>query len=157
MDGAFGEGGLEAIDNAALALLVIFAVQGVAIGLRSYLFTVAGERIVTDLRASLFSTLLDQEVGFFDTNRTGSLLSRLGSDTGTLQNTVSVNISMALRNVVMASGALGLLVYTSPILTALMLVVVPPVALGAVIYGRRIRRLSGQVQKALAAASHVAE
>ena len=157
MDGAFGGGGVEAIDDAALILLILFAIQGVAIGLRAYLFTVAGERIVTDLRRQLFSRLLNQEVGFFDVTRTGELLSRLAADTGTLQNTVSVNVSMALRNVVQAAGALVLLIYTSPILTALMLLVVPPVAVGAVVYGRRIRRLSGQVQDALAAASHVAE
>ena len=157
MDGAFGEGGVEEVDRAALILLGVFVVQGIAIGLRSYLFTVAGERIVSDLRQDLFSQMLDQEVGFFDQNHTGKLISRLASDTATLQNTVSVNVSMGLRHVAMAVGGIGLLVYTSPLLTALMLLVVPPVAVGAVVYGRRIRRLSNDVQVALADANHVAE
>ncbi len=157
MDGAFGSGDTSIIDRAALLLVVVFVVQGIAIGLRSYMFTVAGERIVTDLRRQLFARILDQEVGFFDVNRTGELLSRLGVDTSTLQNTVSVNVSMAMRHIAMATGGSILLMYTSPILSALMFLVVPPVAVAAVVYGRRIRRLSRDVQKALAEATTVAE
>ncbi len=147
----------ELIDMAAGAMGVIFLVQAVAVALRYYLFTVSGERIVASLRANLYKHLMRQEVGFFDTRRTGELLNRLASDTTVLQNTVSVNISMALRHVATVIGGVGLLFYTSPKLTALMLVTVPPVAVAAVYFGRKIRRLSRAVQDALADASEVAE
>ena len=157
MDGAFTEGSRELVDQAAAAMLAIFLVQGVAIALRSYLFTVAGERIVANLRRQVYSSILDQEVAFFDGRRTGELISRLASDTGVLQNTVSVNISMALRHALMCIGGVALLLWTSASLTGYMLVIVPPIALGAVIYGRRIRRFSRGVHDALAAASEAAE
>jgi len=145
------------IDWAALAMLVIFAVQGVAGALRYYLFTVVGERVVTELRERMFRGILAQEVGFFDARRTGALISRLTSDTGVLQNAVSVNISMALRSMASVVGGLGLLLYTSVSLTGLMIVVVPPVAIAAVWVGRKIRGLSRQTQDALARAGEIAE
>jgi len=151
------KGHTRMIDLAALAMTAIFLVQGIAVAFRSYLFTVAGERIVTRLRQDLYLRIIRQEIGFFDQRRTGELINRLASDTTVLQNTVSVNISMALRFLASALGAVALLLYTSPILTGLMLLVVPPVALGAVFFGRTIRKLSREAQDALAKASEVAE
>ncbi|MCO4762607.1 MAG: ATP-binding cassette domain-containing protein [Myxococcales bacterium] len=156
-DGAFTSKDQATVDNAALAMLVIFLLQGIATALRSYLFTVAGERIVANLRRSLYDHLIAQEIAFFDETRTGELVSRLASDTQVLQNTVSVNVSMALRSLATLMGGIGLLLYTSPKLTAFMLLIVPPVALAAVYNGRRIRRYAKQTQEALARASEVAE
>ena len=157
IDGAFIRRDPSLIDQAAILLLVVFAVQAVAIGLRAWLFTVAGERVVSDLRLRLYAHVLDQEVGFFDQSRTGELLSRLSVDTGVLQNAVSVNISMTLRNIATALGGVVLLAWTSPTLTAVMLLVVPPMALGSVFYGRKIRRIASSVQAAYARANEVAE
>ncbi len=165
VDGALGQGrpgllgppGPGLIDRAALAMGVIAAVQGIAIAARYVLFSVAGERVVTRLRRDLHRAILDQEIAFFDERRTGELTSRLSSDTAVLQSAVSANISMALRSLAQVLGAVAFLVYTSPILTAVMLAVVPLVALGAVAYGRRVRRLSRDVQDALAAAGEIAE
>jgi ATP-binding cassette subfamily B protein len=155
--GSGGGGGLEAINWAAGALVVIFVVQAVAVALRYALFTIAGERVVARLRADLFQRILAQEIAFFDARRTGELTSRLASDTTVLQNAVSVNISMALRFAASVLGGVALLVYTSPLLTLIMLAVVPPVALGAVAYGRRVRRLARDVQDAVARSNEVAE
>ena len=157
VDEALGARDPAMVDMAVLAMLVIFAVQAVAISLRYYLFTVAGERIVTRLRDHLFRGILAQEIGFFDQRRTGELTNRLSADTGVLQNTVSVNISMGLRFFASIVGGIGLLLYTSASLTMLMLLVVPPVAIGAVVVGRQIRKLSRRGQDALARAGEVAE
>ncbi|WP_233166534.1 ABC transporter ATP-binding protein [Archangium sp. Cb G35] len=145
------------LDRIALILVGVFLLQGVAMALRFYLFTTAGERVVTQLRQDLFASLMSQEVGFFDERRTGELTNRLASDTTVLQNAVSVNISMGLRNAAQALGCIALLFYTSPVLTGLMLAIVPAVAVGAVVYGRKVRGLSKQTQDALAAANEVAE
>jgi ABC transporter fused permease/ATP-binding protein len=149
--------GSVALDQAALWLVGLAAVQAAAAALRYALFTIAGERVVARLRADLFARLMDQDIAFFDERKTGELTNRLASDTTVLQNTVSVNISMALRFVVSILGGVGFLLYTSPRLTLLMLAIVPPVALGAVAYGRRVRKLSRDVQDALAKSSEVAE
>jgi ABC transporter fused permease/ATP-binding protein len=158
VDHALGaEKSTAAIDRAAALLLVLFLIQAVAVALRSSLFTIAGERIVARLRADLFRRLMDQDIAFFDERKTGELTNRLASDTTVLQNTVSVNISMALRFGASVIGGIGCLAWTSPKLTLLMLAIVPPVALGAVLYGRRVRKLSRDVQDSLARGSEVAE
>jgi ATP-binding cassette subfamily B protein len=145
------------LNRLAALLFVLFVVQALASGVRFYLFTTAGERIVTDLRRLLFRRYLEQEMEFFDRHRTGELLSRLGSDTQLIQNAVSVNVSMALRSLVGALGSIVLLFTISVRLAALMLLIVPAVAAGAIVYGRRVRRRSREAQDALARAGEVAE
>ncbi len=157
IDGALNSKQIDKINHVALLMLVIFFIQAIASALRYYLFTMAGERIVLRLRQNLYSHILEQEIAFFDFNRTGELMSRISSDATILQNAVSVNISMGLRNVAGAIGGLTMMIYTSPKLAMTMLLVVPPVAFGAGIFGRRIRGFSKKSQDALAQASIVAE
>jgi ABC transporter fused permease/ATP-binding protein len=157
IDGAQHGAGPALIDRTALAMAAISLVFGASIAIRYVLFSIAGERVVTRLREQLYRAILDQEIAFFDARRTGELTSRLSSDTAVLQNAVSVNVSLALRSLAQAVGGVAFLVYTSPRLTALMLAVVPAVALGAVTYGRRVRRLARDVQDALAGAGEIAE
>ncbi len=157
VDGVTAGEGRAALDHAALLLLGVFAVSGVATALRSYLFTVAGEQVVARLRTDVYRAVMGQEIAFFDQRRTGELTNRLASDTTVLQNAVTVNISMALRYALQALGALGILLFTSWKLTLVMLAVVPVVAGGAGVYGRLLRKVSKQVQDALARASEVAE
>jgi ATP-binding cassette subfamily B protein len=145
------------IDKAALAMVAIALVQAVAVSIRYVNFSIAGESVVTALREKLYEKVLDQEIAFFDERRTGELTNRLASDTTVLQSAVSANISMGLRNVASIVGGIAFLLWTSPVLTALMLAVVPAVAIGAVSYGRYIRKLSRQVQDALAQSNEVAE
>lgn len=151
------DAGQTAVNHSALTLLLLFLVTGIFTGLRAWLFTVAGERVVSRLRAQLYSTLIRQEVAFFDEQRTGELTSRLASDTTVLQNAVTVNISMALRFGVLALGGVVMLFVTSWRLTGLALAVVPAVVAGAAVYGRAVRKVSREVQDALARATEVAE
>ncbi|QSQ20151.1 ATP-binding cassette domain-containing protein [Pyxidicoccus parkwayensis] len=157
VDEALSTRSQEMLDGLALTMLAVFVVQGVAMALRAYYFNTAGERVVARLRKSLFGALLSQEVAFFDARRTGELTSRLASDTTVLQNTVTANISMALRYGVQALGGVALLFYTSARLTGVMLAIIPAVTMGAVFYGRRVRVISRQVQDALADSTNVAE
>jgi ATP-binding cassette subfamily B protein len=144
-------------DTAAILLVVLFGIQAVFGMLRSWLFTVAGERVVARLRTDLYRAILGQDIAFFDTSRTGELTNRLAADTTVLQNTVTVNVSMALRFGVGAIGGIAMLLFMSPKLTGFAMAVVPVVAVGAAVYGRLLRRLSKEVQDALAASTEVAE
>ena len=157
VDGVLGSGSSALVDKAALFMGGIALVQGLAIAGRYTLISVAGERAVARIREQLFARILDQEIGFFDQRRTGELTSRLSSDTSVLQSAVSANISIGLRSFAQIVGGIAFLLWTSPILTLLMLAVVPPIALGGVLYGRRVRKLSRDVQDALAAANETAE
>jgi ATP-binding cassette subfamily B protein len=157
IDSLSGEGAPEALDAALQMLLLVFLGVGILGFLRAWLFTWAGERVVAKLRKELFSKLISREIAFFDGERTGDLVSRLGSDTGVLQNAVTVNVSMALRFGIQALGSIGVLFWTSSKLTLLMLSMVPVVAIGMAVFGRYIRNLAQRTQDALAQASTVAE
>ena len=157
VDSVTGSGGRAALDRGALILLGVFAISGLAAAFRSYLFTVAGERIVARLRGDLYAAVIRQEIAFFDQRRTGELTNRLASDTTVLQNVVTVNLLTAMRFGLQGMGAIGILLWTSWKLTLVMLAVVPLVAIVAGFYGRILRRGSKDVQDALAASSEVAE
>ena len=156
LDGVLADESGASIDQAALFMLGVLAIQALTSSLRYVFFTRSGERVVARLRKNLYASILRQEVAFFDERKTGELTSRLASDTSVLQNAVSVNVSMGLRNIATALGALVLIWVISWRLTLVMLAVVPPIAFGAVMYGRRLRALAREVQDALGNASDVA-
>jgi ATP-binding cassette subfamily B protein len=151
------QGPVRDLDRRLLSLLALFLVSAVFAMVRAWLFTVAGERVVARLRSDLFGRLVRQEIAFFDKERTGELTNRLASDTTVLQNTVTVNVSMALRFAIGTIGGIAMLLYMSPKLTGLALLVVPVVALGAASFGRAFRRISKEVQDALGRSTEVAE
>ena len=157
IDSVKGGGGQEAVNQYAMWMIGIFVLVGISTFLRSYLFTVAGERIVTRLQERLFQQVLQQEIGFFDQRRTGELLNRLTSDATVLQKAVTVNVSMGLRFAMSGVGAIGILIWTSWKLALLMLAVVPVIAVGAGLYGRMLRKISRSVQDAFADANAIAE
>ncbi|WP_386978814.1 ABC transporter ATP-binding protein [Archangium violaceum] len=156
VDEAMSSRSTEFLNHVAVGMAGIFLVQGVATALRYTLFHLAGERIVNRLREKLYRSMLDQEIAFFDASSSGDLTNRLASDTSVLQSALSSNISIALRNLTTVIGGLAMLLYTSPRLMLLMLLVVPPVALSAVTYGRKVRKLGREMQDALGSANEAA-
>ena len=157
IDDIIAEGAVGDLKMIGLGLLGLFLVQSIFVSLRYYLFTVIGDRIVTDLRKRLFSSILAQEMGFFDDNRTGELTSRLTSDTQALQSAVTTNVSMSLRYGVQAIGGVAVLFFTSLKLSLVMIVAVPTVIAIAFYYGRVLRKISRDVQDAIADSTSVAE
>ncbi|CAJ0945517.1 unnamed protein product [Ranitomeya imitator] len=113
----------------------------------------SGQRIVRRLRSSLFSSLLRQEVGFFDQTRTGELINRLSADTVLIGRSITENLSDGLRAVAQASVGVGMMFFVSPQLAMFVLSIVPPLAVVAVIYGRYLRKVSMLTQDSLAAAT----
>ncbi len=138
-------------------VLCLFLAQSFFVSLRYYLFTVVGERIVANLRRRLYEAVINQEIGFFDATKTGELTSRLASDTQVIQSAVTSNLSMALRYGVQAIGGIAILFFTSVDLAIVMIAAVPALVLAAVFYGRKVRRLSRDVQDRLADSTAVAE
>lgn len=147
----------QLLNQVVLVLLIAFTVQAITSSLRYYFFTLSGERIVLRLRQKLYEKILNQDISFFDENRTGELMSRLASDCTTLQNTVSVNVSQGLRNIGQVIGGFAFMFYTSWKLSAMMLVLIPPIAIMGALFGKRIKKFSKDFQTTLADASIVAE
>ncbi|KAL5016506.1 hypothetical protein ScPMuIL_006095 [Solemya velum] len=141
---------LDELSNTVLILVGIYILNAISAFLRGWLFTLSGHRFVARLRKHMFSTILKQEVAFFDTSRTGELCNRLSSDTQVLQNTVTVNISMLARYTLDMIGCLSFMFYLNPALTGVLLSVIPVVSLGAVQYGKFLKKLSKDFQDHLA-------
>ena len=157
IDNALKTKDIHALNYAALFALGVFIVQGVSSSYRFYYFTLAGEKTVKRLRTKLFSQIISQEMPFFDFQKTGELLGRLSADTAVLQNALSVNISMLVRNLFQTIGGIVLLFITSTKLTIFILILIPPLALLVAAFGKKVKSISKLTQDALAVSSGVAE
>jgi ATP-binding cassette subfamily B protein len=133
-----------------IALIAVAGIMGVASATRFYLVTWIGERVVADVRSRVFSHVLSLSPHFFETTRTGEVLSRLTADTTLVQTVIGSSASFALRNLVMALGSLAMMTITSPKLTGLCLVGVPLVVAPIILFGRRVRKLSRESQDRIA-------
>ncbi|TFK84857.1 P-loop containing nucleoside triphosphate hydrolase protein [Polyporus arcularius HHB13444] len=144
------------LGQASGILLFLFSAGAVANAGRAMLMRLSGQRIVARLRERTYAAALRQEVEFVEKGE-GDVLSRLSVDSSIVGESVTQNLSDGLRSVVMASAGLGAMFYISPQLTLLMLTVVPPVSLGAVFYGRYLKKLSNRTQEALGDMTKVAQ
>lgn len=145
------------LTSLCMMLSGVFLAGGAANAARVYLMQVSGQQIVRNLRESLFSSILRQEVGFFDKTRTGELINRLSADTTLVGRSVTDNLSDGLRAVAQAAAGVSMMFYVSPSLAAFVLMIVPPMAALAVVYGRYLRSISKRTQDSLAEATQLAE
>lgn len=145
------------IDQYFLALLGVVCILAAATFARYYFVTWLGERIIADLRAAVYNHVIGLSPAFFETMRTGEVLSRLTADTTLIQTVIGSTASIALRNVLMFIGGSVLLVISSPKLTGLVFLMLPVVILPILIFGRKVRRLSRDSQDRIADISSYAE
>jgi ATP-binding cassette subfamily B protein len=141
------------IGNYFSMLIVLAAVLAVASAARYYFVITLGERVVSDLRRDVFSHVTSLSPGFFDRTQSGEIVSRLTADTTQIKSVVGATASVALRNLIMGFGALGMMVVTSPKLSALVIAAIPIVVLPLVAFGRNVRRRSRFAQDTLADAT----
>ena len=139
-----------------LALFAVAAALGVFSAARFYMVSWLGERVTTDLRQAVYQHVIRLSPAFFETTRTGEVLSRLTTDTTLVQSVVGSSLSMGLRNGVMALGALGMLVWTHPAVMLQVLLVLVLLVVPAMVFGRRVRRLSRASQDRVADTSAIA-
>ncbi|MBP2228032.1 ATP-binding cassette subfamily B protein [Azospirillum agricola] len=150
VDQGFAAGDTTLLDRALLVLLGVIALMAAATYSRFYLVSWIGERVVADIRRAVYDHVLTLSPGFFETTKTGEILSRLTTDTTLLQVVVGSSASIALRNLLMFLGGTGMLLITSPKLTGLVALVVPLVVAPIVLFGRRVRKLSRDSQDRIA-------
>ncbi len=139
---------------ALFGLAIIFAVFG---SLRYYLVMWIGERVVADIRSTVYKHVIKMSPTFFEVTRTGEVLSRLTTDTTLVQTVFGAGMSIALRSLFSVFGCLIMLFVTSPKLTIMIIVLVPMVVLPILLYSRKVRRLSRANQDRLADTSSIAD
>lgn len=147
----------ESLTSLCLMLSGVFLCGSAANAARVYLMQISGQQIVRNLRDSVFSSILKQEVAFFDRNRTGELINRLSADTAVVGHSITDNLSDGLRAVAQAAAGVSMMFYVSPSLASFVLLIVPPLAVLAVVYGRYLRSISKNTQDALAQVTQLAE
>ena len=157
IDGGFANGDSAALDNALFLLLALSFIMAVGTFARFYFVSWLGERVVADLRQAVFYRILSLHAGFFETTKTGEVLSRLTTDTTLLQSVIGSSASIALRNMLNLIGGVIMLFITNPGLTAMVLLVVPVVVVPILIFGRRVRKLSRASQDRVADVGAFAE
>lgn len=157
IDTGFSSSGGEQINQQFLGLLLLAVVLGIATATRYYFVTWIGERLVADIRNAVYQHVLKQSPVFFESTRTGEVLSRLTTDTTLIQSVIGSSISVALRNVLTFVGGLIMLFVTSPKLTAIILLVIPLVLVPIIVFGRRVRHYSRASQDTVADTSSLAQ
>ena len=146
IDYGFSTESAALIDRYFLMMVVVVGVLAIASASRYYLVMTLGERVVTDVRKAVFDHLTLLDATFYDTTRSGEIVSRLTADTTLIKSAFGASASIALRNLVLFIGAITLMVITSPHLSGLVLVAIPIIVLPLVLYGRDVRRRTREAQ-----------
>ena len=125
IDEGFAAQNRDLLDRAVIVLGGVVVMLALASYARFYLISWVGERVVADLRRALFDHVVSLSPAFFESRRTGEVVSRIGTDTTLVQTVVGSSVSIALRNMLMFAGGLVMLLITSPKLSGLVLLVIP--------------------------------
>ena len=142
VDRGFGAGNAGELDRALALMLVVVTVMAGATFARFYFVSWIGERVTADLRRVVFDHLLTLPPVFYESTRTGDVISRLINDTAMLDTVIGSSVSMAIRNLLLLAGGLTMLAITSAKLTLLVLAGVPVVVVPIVLFGRKVRKLA---------------
>ena len=153
IDFGFTPEGIAMINSYFSVMIAVVAVLAGASAARFYLVMTIGERIVADLRRDVFAHLISLSPAFFDSARSGELVSRLTADTTQIKSAVGASVSIALRNLMLFIGAAAMMVITSPRLSGFVLLAIPVIVIPLVAFGRWVRRLSRNAQDTLADAT----
>ena len=141
------------LDQYFAAALGVAALLALGTGLRYYLVTRLGERVVADIREAVYNRMIGMSPAFFERIMTGEVLSRITTDTTLILSVIGSSISVALRNVLIFIGGLAFLLATSLKLAGMVLLVVPLVIVPIIVLGRRLRGLSRDNQDKIAESS----
>src|ERR1700730_11039202 len=156
IDFGFSAASAGLINSYFFGLVAVAAVLALASGSRFFFVTTLAERVRADLRSDVFKHLCRLDAAFFDTARTGELMSRLTADTTQMKSAFGSTAAVALRNFFLFAGAVAMMVYTSPKLSAAVLIAIPIIVLPLVGSGRLARKRSRTAQDTLAEASSYA-
>jgi ATP-binding cassette, subfamily B, bacterial MsbA len=157
VDTAISETSLHQLNQIVAGLLLIFAVAAALSYVQNYLFGVTSSRMLQDLRARVFDHLIRLGPDFYESRSVGELLSRLSTDLAVIQGALTGAIPAGIKALLQFLGAVVILFILQAKLTLVALMVFPPVVLGSVWFGKRMRKLATAQQDAVAASTGVAE
>jgi ATP-binding cassette, subfamily B, bacterial len=145
------------INQVIVVLVIVLVLQSVFSFARVYFFTQVSERTIADIRKSLYTKIISLPIHFFEQRRVGELMSRITSDIAMLQGLITTTVAEFIRQIVTIIVGVVIISLISWKLTVFMLATFPILIVVALIFGRYIRKLSGEAQKELAAANVIVE
>ncbi len=148
---------LTSINQIALALIGILSIQSVFSFIRVYTFSIVSERTLADLRQAVYQKIIWLPMSFFDNRRIGELLSRITSDVGTLQDTFTTTLAELMRQILVLIIGVTVIFVLTPKLTFFMMLTFPVLVIGALVFGKFIRKLSKKTQDQLATTNVIVE
>lgn len=149
----FGSEDPHILDLYFMAAIGIAGMLAIGTGVRYALVTRLGERVVADIRKAVFDRVIGMSPTFYENIMTGEVLSRITTDTTLILSVIGSSVSIALRNILIFTGGLVLMLLTSAKLTGLVLLIVPAVVVPILVLGRKLRVLSRENQDWIAASS----
>lgn len=149
----FGGSSDVLLDRYFLAAIAVAVLLALGTGLRYYLVTRLGERVVADIRKAVFDRVIGMSPAFFERIMTGEVLSRITTDTTLILSVIGSSVSVALRNVLIFFGGFAMMLFTSLKLAGLVFLIVPAVLVPIFVLGRKLRVLSRENQDWIAASS----
>ena len=157
-DVADGKGKLGfTLNPIGLGLIIILVLQGILSYFRVILFAIVSERGMADIRSSIYQRLIALPIYFFEKNRVGDLTSRISEDVNRLSSVFSTTLAELIRQVLILLTGIVFLLITLPKLSMTMLATFPLIVVGAMFFGKYIRKLSKTRQKSLANTNTVVE
>ena len=150
IDGGFAEQSQDNLNMGVLFIIGMAILMATGTYVRFYLISWLGERVSADIRTAVFNHVISLHPAFFETNRSGDIMSRLTSDTTLLQSIIGSSMSIALRSGISSFGALIMLLATNFKLSLIVLAAVPAILVPILYFGRRVRNLSRQSQDSIA-------
>ncbi|MFP4510907.1 MAG: ABC transporter ATP-binding protein [Spirochaetaceae bacterium] len=148
---------IRGVGTLSALLLIVLTVRAVFNFGQIWLFGAVSNRLARDIRRRLYGHLLQLPIGYYDSHRTGELLSRLSNDVTQLETAISDVLAGLVRQVLVVVFGITIAVFLAPSLALFMVLIVPPVALGARRLGRIIRKRARETQDLLAESSTIAE
>ncbi len=153
IDNGFSDSNPDLVNSYFSVLVGIAAILAISSACRYYFVIWLGERIVADVRRDVFQNVTRLSAEFFDTAKSGEIISRLTADTTQIKSAMGATASMALRNTMLGIGSLGMMIYTSPRLSLIVIAAIPLIVLPIIGFGRAVRRRSRHAQDTLAEAT----
>lgn len=157
VNAVFLDGNLQELNRITLILIFTFLTRSFFYYFQVYYLSFVGERIVVDLREQTFKHLQSLSLGFFTSQRTGELISRLSSDVTLIRSALTNNVATVLGQLITFAGSLVLMIVLNWRLTLYILAAAPLIVGSAAIFGARLRKLSAEVQDELADSTAIAE
>ncbi len=145
------------VTQAFLIVLAMLGLQGALSYFRVQLFAIVSEKSMANLRRDLYQKLVTLSIPYLEEKRVGELTSRITSDVTQVQGVVSITLAEFIRQIIILIGGIGMIVFTMPKLALIMLGTFPIVVIGAMFFGRYIRKLMRSRQDQLAATNVVVE